>query len=229
MANRFFPNAGHFYSTHNMPVQIDCNFIVDHTNGNGLGIRSLKGPGILNVFMNTNQTPGLGNGGITNPNPAVGTILVQFLDNYNRIISSSYALVAPVGASQIITSGLTAGTAYVITVLGDALLADWQAIGVPKGLTPAVGLSFIASSTGAGASATARVAPSAATGTVIAQMEGVGDANLSLSPIPGQQPQAGQLIVQTRNYSNAIAAPADGSVISLNFLMSNSSVQVAGE
>jgi hypothetical protein len=51
MANRWYTQ---FYgSLHKKPVQLDCNFVVDSTNGNGLGIRSLKGPGISNVFMHT--------------------------------------------------------------------------------------------------------------------------------------------------------------------------------
>src|SRR5580698_1169620 len=51
--------------------QIDCNFIVDSSNGNGLGIRSLKGSGCASVYMHTSATPAAGN-----PNPASGYILV---------------------------------------------------------------------------------------------------------------------------------------------------------
>lgn len=51
MANRWYTQ---FYgSLHKKPVQLDCNFVVDPANGNGLGIRNLKGPGIANVFMHT--------------------------------------------------------------------------------------------------------------------------------------------------------------------------------
>lgn len=53
MANRNYASAGKLYTGHVKPVLIDCNFIVDSTNGNGLGIRSLKGPYVQNVFMNT--------------------------------------------------------------------------------------------------------------------------------------------------------------------------------
>jgi hypothetical protein len=54
MANRRF---NQFYNTlHKMPVRLDCNFIVDSTNGNGFGARSLKGAGIQNVFMNTSAS-----------------------------------------------------------------------------------------------------------------------------------------------------------------------------
>jgi hypothetical protein len=51
MANRRF---NQFYNTlHKCPVQLDCNFTVDATNGNGFGVRSVKGAGIMNVFMHT--------------------------------------------------------------------------------------------------------------------------------------------------------------------------------
>lgn len=42
-----------YYTKHKQPVQIDCNFIVDSTNGSGLGIRSLKGGGVQSVYMNS--------------------------------------------------------------------------------------------------------------------------------------------------------------------------------
>lgn len=46
-------NYGNFYSFKSKPMLLDCSFVVDSTNGNGLGIRSLKGQGIKNVYMNT--------------------------------------------------------------------------------------------------------------------------------------------------------------------------------
>jgi hypothetical protein len=55
VANTYF-NSQFIYNKHTMPVLLDCNFVVDVTNGNGLGIRNLKGPGIANVFMHTTNT-----------------------------------------------------------------------------------------------------------------------------------------------------------------------------
>src|ERR1017187_160510 len=58
-------NGGHFYSNVTQPVEIECNFVVDSTNGNGLGIRSLKSNGYIQaVYMNVENgvigTPALG-------------------------------------------------------------------------------------------------------------------------------------------------------------------------
>lgn len=223
-----------------MPVLLDCNFIVDSANGNGLGIRSLKGPYVQNVFMHTSASPGNGNSNpqslnipVLNPNPAAGTIIVQLQDNYSRIYTGGNAIVSPVSGSalKIDNSALTAGVAYIITTLGNSTVAQWHALGVPAGVTPAVGGSFIAASVGAGANtSTSRVMASAAAGSAVMTIETVGDSNLAIAPSPGSAQGFGaQLILQCRNSSGAIAAPADGSVISLSFLLSNSSVLVAGE
>src|ERR1700691_5028877 len=107
MANRNFANS-RMYTGHVMPVYLDCNFIVDSTNGNGLGIRNLKGPMVQNVFMNTSATPGLGNTNpaspsvsVLNPNPAAGTIIVQFQDTFNRSYSGFNSNVSPLSGTPL--------------------------------------------------------------------------------------------------------------------------------
>jgi hypothetical protein len=55
-SNRLGFNGGRHYSFLNRPVLVDCNFVVDSTNGNGLGIRNLKGSGVQAVFMNTSAS-----------------------------------------------------------------------------------------------------------------------------------------------------------------------------
>jgi hypothetical protein len=239
MANRNWANS-RIYTGHVMPVQIDLNFIVDSTNGNGLGIRSLKGPYVQNVFMHTSASPGVGNSNpaspniaITNPNPASGTIVVQLQDNYSRVYTGGNAIVSPASGSalKIDNSALTAGVAYIITTVGDASLAKWQSIGLPKGLTPAVGLAFIASSNGGAANvSSSRVMATAAAGSAVMSIETVGDSNLAIAPsLSAAQGFGAQMILQCRNISGAIAAPVDGSVISLSLLLSNSSILINGE
>lgn len=210
---------------HTSPVLLDCNFIVDVANGNGLGIRSLKGPAVKAVYMHTSSTPAAGN-----PNPASGTIVVQLEDNYNRSFSGFNSKVAPAsGASLLVASaGLTIGVAYIITILGTTTTAAWHTLGVPAGVTPAVGVAFIAAHTSA--VGTGAVQITAATGTGIASIESVGNSGLSIAPNPTvNQGFGAQFILQCRDYAGAIAAPADGSVISLSFYLSNSSVTVQGE
>lgn len=237
MANRNYASGGKIYTMHTKPVLIDCNFVVDAANGNGLGIRALKGPMIQNVFMHTSASAGPGNSNpstpniiITNPNPASGTIVVQFQDNFNRSFSGFNAIVSPVSGTPLLvaSAGLTVGVAYIIVSLGTTTTASWHALGVPSGVAPAVGVSFIAaltSTTGTGA-----VEITAAAGSGVASIETVGDPNLSIAPLPSASQGFGaQIILQCRDYAGAIVAPAAGSVISLSFYLSDSSVIIQGE
>ena len=119
MGNALGNNGGRYYSFLNRPVMIDCNFVVDSTNGNGLGIRSLKGNGIRNVFMHTTSTPA-SNRGYLNPNPATGIALIQLDNNYNRYCGGFSGYVSPVTGSNLAinASALTAHQPYVITSVG---------------------------------------------------------------------------------------------------------------
>jgi len=227
MANRNFANGGKIMMMETAPVIVTCNFIVDSTNGNGLGIRSLKGATVANVFMHTSATPAGGN-----PNPASGTIVLQLQDNYNRSLSGFRSIVSPVSGTpiKIDNSDLTAGVAYIITTLGTATAAQWHALGVSAGVTPAVGVAFIAASVGAGSNTlTSRVMETGAAGSGIASIESVGDSNLSIAPDGLQQSTGAQFILQCRDYAGAIAAPVNGTVISMSLMLSNSSVQVQGQ
>ena len=163
MANANWSNAGKIYSPYVKPVLLTCNFIVDSTNGNGLGIRSLKGPG----------------------NP------------------------------------------YVIVSLGTATLAQWVAKGLPVGITPAVGVAFVANASGTIGGSAAVQAP-LSTGSGVDHFEVIGDPNLTLG---GQAPSGptGAFIVVQSFLSNVLTQPANGSVIGLSFWMSDSSVTVNGQ
>lgn len=240
---RGFPNAGHFYSNIVKPIKIDCNFIVDSTNGNGLGIRSLKSNGyIRNVFMNTSAaftgtshtstlidsisdtsalkagmpvqgsgipinttiatvvnstsitlsaattssttgsiTYGGFNDGAGNPNPAAGYALIQMKQNFNYYLGGFSGFVSPAsGSSILVTTGVTIGLAYVITIVGSTSLAQWQKLGLPKGVTPAVGAFFIATATTT-ATGTGAIQVPATAGSGISAVDVVGDPNTMIS------------------------------------------------
>lgn len=122
MSNALGNNGGRLYSFGSQPVLIDCNFIVDSTNGNGLGIRTLKGQGVRNVFMHTSATPGKGVGGYLNPNPAVGYALIQLRSNYNRYLGGFSGFASPTTGSTLnidaSDAALTAGKPYIIASVG---------------------------------------------------------------------------------------------------------------
>ena len=125
MSNALGNNGGRFYSSLVKPVLFDCNFIVDSTNANGLGIRSLKGALVRDVFMYTSQAAGKGNSGLTNPmaqTASKGYALIKFKNNYNRYIGGFHGFVSPVSGGTVAINGsaLTVGTPYVITSVGHA-------------------------------------------------------------------------------------------------------------
>ena len=226
MANRNWASGGKIYSMHVAPVLVDCNFTVSATDSAGLGITSLKGPAVSAVYMNSSAaTP-------STINPAAGTIVVRLQDNYNKLYSFRHSIISPSSGSdiKIDNSAMTAGVAYTITTLGDATAAKWHAIGVPAGITPAVGVSFIAlSNGGAGNTLTSRVQATATAGSGIDHIEMVPMSNGDIAPDPlAGQGYGAQFILQC--YSGGTkTAPADGSVICLEFYLSNSSVTVQGE
>lgn len=121
MANSIGNSGGRLYSFAAQPVLIDCSFVVDSTNGNGLGIRSLKGQGVKNVFMHTTATPGA-HRGYTNPNPLAGYALVQLTSNYNRYLGGFSGFASPTTGSTLnidaTDAALTAHTPYIIASVG---------------------------------------------------------------------------------------------------------------
>lgn len=159
------------------------------------------------------------------PAPALGggVIIVDFVDSYNRSLSGFNAIVSPLSGSPV--TSVIAGNAYVIVSLGTASLAQWQAKGLPVGFTPELGTSFIATASGSiGGSAAVDISDPAGSG--ITNIETIGDPNATIDNTDYQT--GARLILQC--YSNGVqASPANGTVISLGFLLSNSSIVVQGE
>ena len=108
-------NGGRSYDFLVKPVKIDCNFVVDAANGNGLGLRSLKGAGVQNVYMHTSSTPAAGS-----PNPAAGYALIKLANNYVRYAGGFSGFVSPVSGGNVAINGaaLTVGNPYVIVSVG---------------------------------------------------------------------------------------------------------------
>lgn len=237
MANRNFISQK-LFSGHAMMVQVDAQFTVAQSDSAGLGITGLSGAYVQNVFMKTSATPGVGNSNpstpgiaITNPNPATGLILIQLQDAYKSLYAANVTVTSPSSGSglKIDNNALTPGSAYTITVLGDATEAQWRTVGVPAGITPAVGVSFICLNAGGAANtSTSRVQAPATAGSGVFTAELVPVANADLAPSISAQGSGAQLIIQLRDATGALVAPAAGSVIRVKMLLSNSSVTVQG-
>jgi hypothetical protein len=215
------------FNPHNKLTLLDCSFVVDHANGNGFGVRSLKQSGrVATVFMNTSAAPGTAPNGQVNPNPIAGIIQVTLQDNYNTYLGGTAGFVSPLsGAPILVTAGLTLGHAYVITLVGTTTQAQWQALGLSPTIPAAVGVSFIATSAAAGVG-TGVVEQTVAAG--IDHVEVIGDANQMNNENQGSVigSGAGMILILACYKNTVLTAPADGTVIGLGFNMNNTEVGV---
>ena len=276
---------------------LDCNFVVDSTNQNGFGARSLKGAGVYRVFMHTTasftgnthssslvdgisggtqslsvgqQVSGTGvqtgttiasilPGGTSltlslptttttpgdvlsvvaagSPNPPAGVIQVVFQDNYNYYYFGTGGCVSPVSGTPILIStgsSLTLHTPYVIVSVGTTTTAQWNAVGVPVGITPAVGVTFFATATsGTGTGVVETVVPSGVT-----NFEVMGDPNTTITSqaatVAGVSSGAYMVIQMFGPTSAGVTtliptAPPNGTVVGLSFFLSNSLITVRGD
>lgn len=134
--------------------------------------------------------------------------------------SGTLTFVSGTGATAPLTyssavAGLATGFAFALTV-SDTNDQDWHAVGVPHGVTPQVGVSFVAKATGAGGS-TGLVIAAGVSG--ILSFEVIGNPNLSLAPhVSGPSANVGGwILVQMLSDSDAPAAPAVGSTCGMCF------------
>jgi hypothetical protein len=226
VARGFGLNGKSVYENVAKPTIVNVQWTVTPTNG--LGVTSVKSNGyVRNVFMNTSTTPAANNG-YTNPDPAAGFALVQFNNNFNYYLGGTAQFTPGVtGSVKIDNAALTAGQVYVISTLGDATAAKWLTVGVPPGVTPAVGVSFVALNTGTGANTlTSRVSTPLTTNVV--GVDVVGDPATMIASSNIATNGGAWLFLQFLDYAGAVAAPTAGTVVSMSFKYDASSVTVDG-
>lgn len=199
MANRYYTQF--MYSLHKMPVIIDGTVAIGATGA----VSSVKGAGIQGVTR-----------------LAQGVYQIKLQDNYFKLYAFHGSLRSPSTGSAVSGGSFVAGTLYEIDSLGNTTDAQWLAAGVPAGVKPAVGVSFVAAGVGAG------------TGTVKAEgvsglmsIELAGNPDLMMAPTGANQ--GAVLIVQCLNASGVKTDPANGSVLDLSMMLSNSSVLIQSE
>ncbi len=174
-ARGYGQNGQALYSNITKPILSFLNFTVTPTNG--LGVTSVASNGYVNnVFMHTSTTPAAGNG-LTNPNPIAGYALIQMKQNLNKFLGMQACWTVPTATSTAVdTAALTVGQVYVITILGTTTVANWRLLGVPAGVTPAVGVAFTALITGTSGSpgtSTSRVQLPSTSGIDLVEVVGV--------------------------------------------------------
>lgn len=193
------------YTKHGKPVIIDCDIPIGATGAVG----TVTGTGISSVARN-----------------AAGVYQINFVDHYNKFLGLNANLWSPNSGSSILvaSAGVTSGTSYIITILGTTTTAGWVTLGLPVGVTPAVGVAFKATATTT-ASGTGAVQVQSVSG--IANVEVLGNPSLTINP-SGYGAANGYVIIQTlaatsSSVTTMIATdPANGSNLSLEFYFSDS-------
>jgi hypothetical protein len=164
-----------------------------------------------------------------NPNPAAGYALVQFKNNFNIYVGGFSGFVTPVSGTPIlVTAGLTIGNPYIITTVGTTTQAQWQTLGLPAGLVPTVGQSFIAITAAAGVGTGVVEAP-AASGSGIQLIDVIGDPNQSINNSSIAANGGAYVLLRflsataAGNTALVATAPANGSVCGMTFKFDQSS------
>ncbi len=214
-------NGGHYYSNIVMPQEVDVQFTVTATNG--LGITSLKSNGwVERLFMHTSTTPTATNG-VTNPNPASGIVLLQLKQNFNVFLGFSASFQSPQSGGAVTTT--VANTTYIVRALGTTTTAQWVAVGLPVGFTPAVGQVFtaIASQAIGGTGSVSAVGTS-----TVAAVEVIGDPNQMIANTNIASYNGAYLGFQLLDYAGALVAPTASSVCNMRLFFDRSSVSIDG-
>lgn len=196
------------YTKHGKPVIIDVDVPIAATGAVGT---LAGGAGISSIARN-----------------AAGVYQVNFVDPYAKFLGMSWNMWSPnSGSSILVTTGTTSGVTYVITIVGTTTTAQWQVLGLPVGVAPAVGVAFkaIATTTATG---TGAIQVQAAAGSTIAALEMIGNPGLTIYPtgIGAALPYViFQCLAATNSSTTTFVAtdPASGSTMSLEFYFSDSS------
>ncbi len=130
----------------------------------------------LSAATSTSTTPTVTYWVHPGANVPAGYMVVNLQDNYNSFLYGKAAFVAPPSGSSVLvaSAGVVLGTVYTITILGTTSAAQWQSIGLPANITPALGVSFIATKTGT-ATGTGAVQVPLAAGAGVFDVEVVGN------------------------------------------------------
>jgi hypothetical protein len=204
MANRNYPNSK-LYSLNIYPVALNASI-------------NIGASGAVSSF---NSGTGSGIAAVTKL--ATGVYQIQLKDNYASLLGAGFDLQSPNTGSAVTAGSFVVGTLYTITSLGTT---NYNAVGIPAGITPAIGMGFVATAIGSGTGTATAVGNSG-----VGSVELVSNTKGMLSKQPFVANSGGYIIFQTLGATSSsvttqIAAnPASGSVILVQLLFNNSQVQ----
>lgn len=214
------------FNWHVFPVQLDGRVSIGASGAPTL-ITSSTVPG---SFPAVSQQQSMGIQSITRL--SAGRYRIQLSDNYTSLLAFEASFTAPNTGSALNVdasdAALSVGTVYRIVTVGTSTSADWHALGLPSGLTPAVGMTFKAAATGAGTGN----GTASAIGVQAAQGVSVLSDSDMLNNQPFTQGQGGgyidfQTVAATNSSTTTQVAtdPSNTSVMKFVILLSNSSIR----
>jgi len=145
-----------------------------------------------------------------------GTYQINLEDGFPHYLIGNAEVIAPTTGSAVADGSFVVGTTYVISDVGTGD-TDWEAAGVASGVTPAVGVPFVAISIGgAGSGEALAVAPSQ-----IVSVQVVGNPQTTIGN--------GIIIIQCVDDAGAVANPEQTATVNFSFMLRNSTLKGKGE
>ena len=201
MANRSFQQF--FFNLNHACTYLEGNVVID--SGATGKTRSQKGSGIKAVTA-----------------VATGVYKIQLENSYARYLGGASGFASPSTGSPIAVGAINPTTVYMIAVVGTT---NWQTCGLPAGITPAVGATFVCAATGTGTGYAIAVGTSG-----ITAVEVVGDPNQTITNYTDPHFYIQTLGATSSSVTTLVpTAPADGSVMGFTIFLRNSSLTGKGE
>lgn len=209
MANRNYPQS-RLYTNHFMPVSIDAKIAIGATGAPS--IASGDGYGIASITR-----------------MAAGQYRIQLQDNFAKLLQFKATLQSPASGTPVAGGAFSVGVVYKIISLGTTTQAQWEAAGVPSGITAAAGVVFKAATVGAG---TGSVQTLVSSGINSVELLGSSSNMLNSAPLGQTIPNLGgyvdfQCMGPTGAALTAPIAtdPVSGSAIFIEIVANNSQIQ----
>lgn len=152
---------------------------------------------------------------------AAGIYKILLQDSYNKFLQCSADVWAPTTGSNVAVTAINPTSVYTISVVGTTTTAQWVTAGVPVGVTPAVGVTFLCAATSAGTGQAKLVGVSG-----IAAVEVIGNPNTTVNQGAGG---ISYVVVQCLGATGAGTTtliptdPASGSTLGISLYFSDSS------
>lgn len=185
--------SNRIYNQHLFPVHLDAQVTIGSSGAPTL-VTSSTIPG-----SSPSASQGQSKGIKSITRLAAGTYRIQLSDNFSSLLDFKASFTSAVTGSNIpvdaTTAGLSIGTAYQITAVGSATTAaNYVTLGLPAGMTAAVGQVFVALTTGTGTQSGAGTVKALANQTTGMQTQLLGDADTMLNYQPFQNSTGGGYI-----------------------------------